>query len=267
MQRSSNRRTGRVGARKPALPVILACLAWIGSAAGAQEEGFEIEEDGYADEQRRRELTTFGSWIELGALYNGSNDKLFGNYNGLLDEQGYFLGNLDILRRDLFGRGDDHYARLRGLNLGLDSRYVGAEAGRQGHYDLFFEFDELPVFRSETAQTFFGGGDQHLTLPSPWTPGANGTQMTQLDANLTTLDIDWKRKRYSGGASLALPANLGFDVRYDYESKEGQRLSGSAMGLTGGNPRAVVIPAPIDYVTQQVEAALNYAGESLQAKV
>lgn len=267
MRRSRTRRASRALAGILALPLLAVGAALSPTVSRAQEdfEGFEIEEEGYEDEQAYLELTKFGSALELGFLYNSSDDRVFGNYNGLLNDQFYVLGNVDVRRRDLFGWGDDYHARLRGLNLGLVSRYIDAEFGRQGLFGLFFEFDQLPVFRSETAETFFGGvGSETLTLPSTWTAGANGPAMTDLEDNLRQIDIEWDRERIGGGFDLVLPWNLTFEARYDHETKEGQKLMGAVMGLNGGNPRAVVIPEPIDYVTHQIEAYLRHAGENLQ---
>jgi MtrB/PioB family decaheme-associated outer membrane protein len=267
MPGAGHRRCARAATAAAWLAALLLPLA---APAWAQEddfevEDFEIEEAAYGDEQRYRELTTLASEIELGVLYDFSNDERFGNYTGLLDDRPYLLGNLDLRQRGLFGGGDDVYGRLRGLNLGLDSRFVGAEIERQGHYGLLFEFDQLPVFQSETAQTFFlPGGDENLVLPTPWTPGATGAAMTQLPASLREIDIDWDRLRYSGGGFVELPADLSFDVRYDHEVKTGQKLVGAMMGISGGNPRSLVVPEPLDYVTQQLDAALRYGGEDLQ---
>lgn len=268
MQRIAMRRRTQHGPRVLSALVAAAALLVAPAWAEEEEQSFEIEDTDYGDDQRYGELTRFGSEIELGFLYNSGEELIFGDYGGLLDDPFFVLGNLDIRARDLFGWGDDHYARLRGLNLGLDSRFIDAEYGRQGLFGLRFEYDQLPAVHSETSRTFFSGvGGEQLTLPVPWTPGANGGEMTELAANLRRIDIDHERRRYSGGASLVLPANLDFDISYDYENKEGRRLSGSMIGLTGGNPRAVVIPAPVAYVTQQVEAALRYTGDNVQASL
>ncbi len=81
------------------------------------------------------------------------------------------------------------------------------------------------------------------------------------------MEISWDRKRYSGSSSIGLPSNFAIDLGYDYETKKGRKLSGAVMGITGGNPRSVVVPQRIDYATQQVHADLQYAGENFQASL
>ncbi len=252
--------------------ILLLVLALSGVAL-AQDEGFDLEEEGgfeiedtaKGNQQAYKEVTNLESEIELGFFYNSSDDQLFGNYNGFLDDRFYALGNVDIWRRNLHDWGDDYSVRLRGQNLGLDSRWAGAEFGRQGRYGVFFEYDQLPVFRSETTESFFLGlGTPSLTLPMPWTPGNNGTQMTDLDANLRSYDVESQRKRWSGGGSLEFTEEFGLDVRYDYETKKGNKLSAAMMGLSGGNPRSVVVPQPLDYRTQQLDAMFRYVGDDAQ---
>jgi MtrB/PioB family decaheme-associated outer membrane protein len=266
-------RTRPLRNRARALLLGLAALAVFPGPAAAQDEGFDLEEDaGFeveqspgGDEQATRELTKPESRADLGFFYNTSNDEIFGNYGGFLDEGFALLGNVDLWQRDPYGWGDDYSVRLRGLNLGLDSRFVGLDLRRQGRYSLFFEYDQLPVFRSETTATFFNDvGRSSLTLPRPWTPGNNGAQMTNLPANQRRYDSAWDRKRFTGGSTLEFTDTLGFDLRYDYELKKGKRLTSAMMGLTGGNPRSVLVPEPLDYQTQQIEATFRHVGEDLQ---
>jgi len=217
-------------------------------------------------DQLYTELTKFGSEIELGFLWNSDDSFQFGNYTGL-DESGfYFLGNVDTMWRGLLGGNDASYLRLRGLNLGLDSRYADVEFGQQGRYGLFLEYDELPVYQSETAETFFrNAGNESLTLPSGWVPGSNDiTEMTELETSLRQVDVDWNRWHAAGGFSVVLPAHLTLDGRYSYESKKGTKLMGATMGLSGGNPRAQIVWEPLEYVTHNFEANLRYADENLQ---
>jgi MtrB/PioB family decaheme-associated outer membrane protein len=211
-----------------------------------------------ADDEKVRQLTHPES-------HASSDSFAFGDYTGLEEEGWYLLSNLDLRRRGLLGSSDDRYVRLRGLNLGLESRRIDAEYGRQGRYGVYFLYDEIPVFDTSSAQTFYlKTGDSDLVMPPGWVPGADPSEMTEFDANLRMIDVDWRRKRYGGGFSVALPANLEFESSYLWESKKGSKLMAAVMGLSGGSPRSVIAPERLDYVTQQIEAALRYGGENLQ---
>ena len=241
--------------------LILVAAAFLLPAGRAQAE----DDEDAKEEQAYRELTEFGSTIELGFLWNSNSSDAFGNYTGLRRQGFEVLSNVDTQWRGLIGGDDASYLRLRGLNLGLDSRYADMEFGQQGLYGLFLEYDQLPVDESETAATFFlNPGAQFQALPPGWDPGPNPAGMTELAASLRQVDVDWERKRIGGGFSTVLPENLTFDARYDYEKKEGNKLMGATMGLNGGNPRAQINWEPLDYATHNWEAFLRYAAEDLQ---
>ena len=266
------------------LPALAAGALLVGSAARAEEEAadaaeaaeaVEAADDGDAEgEQAVRELTTQASEIELGFLFNhvhGNNPFAFGNYTGLIDDQFYVLGNVDIFRRAPWDSDSSEYYRLRGLNLGLDSRFVDAEYGHQGLFGLRFLFDELPVYKTETAQTFFLGAEgTNLTLPATWTALGSLTPAAleaQISDDLQLNDIEWKRRKLGGGASLVLPANLEFDANYLHETKQGSKLMAGVIAENGGDPRSVILPEELDYQTQRFDGTLSYGGENLQLEL
>jgi MtrB/PioB family decaheme-associated outer membrane protein len=129
-------------------------------------------------------------------------------------------------------------------------------------------FDELPKYQTDSSEFFFDGlGGRSLSLPSGWVPGNNPTQMTMLDADLRKYDIDLKRRILGGGGSLVLPHNLDFDANYTHETKTGEKLVGAVLGINGGNPRAVIVPEPLDYTTQQIDSHLRYTTDLLQLQL
>ena len=120
------------------LTLLLAALLLPGPWARAQDD------DDDSDDHLYTELTKFGSEVELGFLWNADDSFQFGNYTGLERDGFYVLGNVDTMWRGLLGDDDASYLRLRGLNLGLDSRYADLEFGQQGRYGLFVEYDHPP---------------------------------------------------------------------------------------------------------------------------
>jgi MtrB/PioB family decaheme-associated outer membrane protein len=254
----STRRMCR-GTRGTVLALLVVAILLPGPWARAQD-------DDEADEHLYTELTRFGSKVELGFFWNSDDSFQLGNYTGLERDDFDVLGNVDVMWRGLLGDDDASYLRLRGLNLGLGSRYADVEFGRQGRYGLFMEYDQLPVYQSETARTFFlNAGETNQLLPPGWVPGSNDlTEMTALQASLRQVDVDWNRRRIGGGFSFVLPAKLSLDGRYDYELKKGTKLMGATMGLSGGNPRSLINWEPLEYVTQNFETNLRYIGDDLQ---
>jgi MtrB/PioB family decaheme-associated outer membrane protein len=263
------------------MPLVLAwLLIGIALPAAGEDAADDDAADSAATEQRYRELTTQTSFLEAGFFYNDVDDNspfAYGNYRGLIDDQFYVLGNVDIFRRAPWDGESSQYYRLRGLNLGLDSRSVDAEYGHQGIFGLHFLFDELPVYKTETAESFFmRSGDSSFVLPPGWVAGGRADTpvpggigyptafQTSILENTTEREIDWDRRKIGGDFSLVLPANLEFDANYVYETKKGRKLMGAVIGENGGDPRAVIIPEPLDYNTQQFGGGLSYGGENLQ---
>ncbi len=99
-------------------------------------------EDGYSGE------------LDVGLGWVSEDSFKFGEYNGLNEEGGYFIGNARVLYR---GQEDGRYYDLHAHDLGLDTRSLSIEGGLQGHYDVFLRYDELPHYISDSAQTPFTG--------------------------------------------------------------------------------------------------------------
>jgi MtrB/PioB family decaheme-associated outer membrane protein len=203
--------------------------------------------------------------VELGAGHVDSDSFRFGDYTGL-HRKGLFL-QAHVLWGE---RNPDTgtYWRLSGTNLGLRSRNIRVDAGRQGAFGAFFEFDQLPKFRWDTTRTpFLGVGGPVLTLPPGWVAGANTAGMTQLGAALRPFDVKSERKNYIGGVSGIFAQNWEARARFRHERKDGTKLVGAVIGNSGGNPRAVLIPEPTDYETNEFEASIGYADPTLQFQI
>lgn len=201
------------------------------------------------------------SEVEIGVGYISDDSYRFGRYSGMNDEGPYFIG--DIKAQNYRENGLNW--RIRGINLGLDSRYLRAEGGKQGSQEYYIEYQELPNFINDTGVTPFSGiGSSNLTLP----PGFDIN--TNLNANLEELEQDTERKRYGVGASF-IPRKLrnwNFNIAYQHETKEGVNAIGGAMG--GAFPAftntttAAILPESVDYVTDNVDLSLGYEKDKSQ---
>jgi MtrB/PioB family decaheme-associated outer membrane protein len=108
--------------------------------------------------------------VEIGPGDVSDNSFKAGEYNGLENRGGYGIGNID-LRGGSAGYNSDGTVRwrIKGTDLGLQTRSVSAEVGRQGQFRFTFVYDELRRNRSDTYQTpYDGAGSSLLTLPGPW---------------------------------------------------------------------------------------------------
>jgi MtrB/PioB family decaheme-associated outer membrane protein len=122
-----------------------------------------------------------------GAVSDGSYKA--GEYNGLQNAGAFGIGNVDV-RGGNSGYNSDTTRRwrVRGNDLGLDSRSLFAEIGDQGKFRLSGGFDALRRNRSDTFQTpFLGAGTNTLTLPGGWlvpmVAGVSGTNTATVVAS------------------------------------------------------------------------------------
>jgi hypothetical protein len=118
---------------------IVAALAW--GSVSAQEES-EIEA-----------LTQIRSFIEFGLVYVDDDSFRFGRYRGLEESGGYGVLNFDWYHRAPHDSDDPVYTRVQASNLGLDTRRLELEHGRQGRYAVRAEYAELPTRRYDSGST------------------------------------------------------------------------------------------------------------------
>lgn len=237
------------------------CLAiatvWLMPAAFAADDAMDKKS---SDSEAVRELTEVRSEIEVGIGYVSDDSFKFGKYNGLQEQGAFGVLNLDLRGRAPYDSDSAKYWSLTGTDLGLDSRSLNFQQGEQGNYKLFLDYDQLPTFRSDSAQTIFNGaGGTNLTLPAGWVPAGTTAGMTQLLPNLKSVDIETERRKVGLGFSKAFADRWDFKVSYKDEVKDGIKTIGAVIGNSGGNPRAVLLPEPVDYNTRQLDAVLGYA--------
>lgn len=242
-------------------------LGLAGSNAFAQDASDDDADDEEAIEitEEFTELATVSNEIEVGFGDVSDASYRFGRYTGLQGDGLFPVVNLDIYQRGPWDGDDASYWRLSGRNLGIESRELSFEMGRQGSYSFHIGFDEIPHYQLGDAQTIFNGaGSTNLTLPTNWVGGQTTATMTQLLPSLRTFGIEHSRKRVDIGGDIDLPSGWYFKTDYRREVKEGTKTLGLTIGNSGGNPRAVLAPEPIDYVTQQIDAVVSFADATKQ---
>lgn len=228
------------------------------AAIGATAQPFAWAED---DEEIRR-LIKPHSQVELGLGYVSKDSYKYGDYRGLQREGVHVIGNVDLNRRS---EDDTRYFELNARDLGLDSRNLRVEGGESGNYGLRFEYDQLPKLFSDSYQTpFTNPGSTNLTLPTGFVRGATTTGMTTLNASMRPFKVETTRDAVTLGFGKKLPAGWDVDLRIKRENRDGNRFTAGVIGNSGGNPRAAILPEPIDYTTDEIEALARYTSKKLQ---
>lgn len=228
------------------------------AAIGAAAQPFAWAED--AEEMNR--LIKPDSTLEVGIGHVSGATYKSGDYTGLQRSGTYGIANVEINKRS---EDDTRYFELKARNLGLDSRNVKIETGEEGNYAVRFEYDQIPKLFSDSYQTpFVNPGSTSLTLPSNWVRGAATTNMTRLNSSMQPFNVDAQRDSVSLGFGKKLQGEWDFDVRVKREQRDGNRFIGATLGNSGGNPRAAILPEPIDYTTDEIEAIARYTADKLQ---
>ena len=195
--------------------------------------------------------------LDLGVGDVSQKSSKFGEYNGL-DKKGAFVIGDGAVR----SRGEDGaYWNLNASNLGLHTRFLDAEGGRQGSYKLLFKYDEVLHALSDSAQTpFNGNGGSTLTLPAGF-PAATTAAMP-LAGTLQQVDLGTQRKRLGVGASWTPMSDWEYAVNFRREAREGTKRTAGAFFVNSAQ-----LVEPVDFLTHQMDASASYTGAKWQAKL
>jgi MtrB/PioB family decaheme-associated outer membrane protein len=201
----------------------------------------------------------FSGEAELGVGDVSDDSFKFGEYNGLEDDGAFLIGNGTARYRD----GNAGYLDLKVRDLGLDTRSLDLEGGRQGRYRLFLTYDEIPHNISDSARTpYLGSGGDMLGLPANWVTAGSTAGMTELAGSLRNADLDTQRQRFGIGGAFIPARKWETSVSFRHEVRDGQLGSGGAFFFN-----AAQLVEPIDYVTDELEAAVTYTTRKWQARL
>jgi MtrB/PioB family decaheme-associated outer membrane protein len=227
---------------------------------------------------------------------SGSSFK-FGEYNGLQNSGPFGIGNFDFRGGAAYDSKSTWRWQMRGRNLGLETRSLYTEFGKQGKYQFFFSYSELLANRSDTYQTpYLGAGTGNLTLPSNWivpvVPQASATKLNfralgslagagsvynssgvltpPTAAQLATLasiiaadvpgfqSVYLSTKRTRVDAGLLYNASKNLDIPISYTYENKSGLKALGAVAAQVSENSVTLPTPIDFDASQTNAALNY---------
>jgi len=187
-------------------------------------------------------------------------NTVVGGYNGIRDDDRKLLTEFNLTTHP-----GNYYLSLDGSNLGLDTRQLGAEWGQHGLFNLSFEHSQIHAFSGVNAYTPYEGvGSDQLTLPDGFTTATTPTGMN-LSEHLKPIDLATERRSNRLELKLSPSDKWSAKLAFFREAREGTQSLGGAVGVTGPNGYpAIVFPAPVDQVTNNIEAALGFHNQTLQ---
>ena len=253
---------------KPRFKVLLGVLALtlLTSPAGAW-----AQDDKSADKKQDKKSEkpeAIANEVTIGAHYLGEDAYRFGKYSGLTDKGFEPLFDFLLQKRPEWDSGDTVRWRLQGWRLGLDSRRLEFSYNDQGTQKFRFDYRQMPNNRFSDGMTPYRGeapGTWNLAPGWEVAPGSSNTLgFVNLQENLVNLKVDTSRKRMDLAYDRKLGSSWVLDIDLKHEKKDGVRTLGSIFGHAASNPRSVILPAPVDWTTDIVEAMFRYSTSRLQ---
>jgi MtrB/PioB family decaheme-associated outer membrane protein len=197
--------------------------------------------------------------VGASVLHVSEDSARFGDYTGLDEDGAYVNADADLIYR----AGGGYAVAVEARNLGLDSRSIELSAGHQGSWVVDLSWDELPRRLDDSVRTVYSGlGSSTLSLPTGWVRGNFTSDLAALDANLRDFTLGWDRQTAGLGFEFVQSERLRYEADWTRQTKQGR-------GLTWGNFLGVAqdLVKPLDYQTDQVDAALIYAGAGWNVRV
>lgn len=191
----------------------------------------------------RKDLATPQSSIEVGIGHLLDDARRFGAFRGMNAQGSYGLVHIDLVQRD-----DDtgSWLKLKGKELGLDTRDIRFDHERQGDWSYFLE-----------------AGQQ--TRDEPWIANTGlsgiGTPFETISSTAPKHKLDLKIQRDTLGLGVRKFMVGGFDVRLGFkqEEKHGDRMYG--VGTVNNQD---FLTEPLDRTTRQWELLVGYTDKKFQ---
>ncbi len=204
--------------------------------------------------------------VELGAAFLSDDAYRYGNIVGTNDEGLAPIMDFSLQASPLPASGNTTYWKLQGQRLGLDTGRLALDAGQQGSQRIRLDYRENSTYYFDDVRTpMLGAGSTTLSLPQGWqVDGSTTDGMTTLHENLVDINQGLQRKSLTLDYRRKLNPRWSLNVDFQRNLLDGSRTLAGATGSNGGNVRALLLPAPLDYQTQVATLSLAYTGPALR---
>lgn len=200
----------------------------------------------------------YNGGLEVGGAYTDDNNFMFGQYNGLNEEGLTLIGNLQWQHF----ADPEHYWQLSLSDMGLATREGHITWGRPGHLSVTLAFDSQNQVRNDSGRTPFTG-DYEQTLPQNWVSGIDTSDFAALESSLRGFDRELDRDEVSLAFDARLAGNWRISSHLAYQQKKGDGDIGAGIYINGASADAVLLQAPVDYATTELDLGLAYEGSRL----
>lgn len=197
--------------------------------------------------------------VGIGGVQMDHPSLKFGQYSGLQRDGLFFAGDVDLQTTY-----SPYYFDLRGNDLGLEDRNITLETGWLGTDKILLNYNQIIQLNPNPSETIFNGaGGTYLSLPAGFVRGTSTSTMTI--PTLNDVELEQKRKDMSAAYSKAI-GDYDLTLSYRRINKDGIISLGAPIGINGGAVVTTVLPAPVDYTTDEVKSSISYTGSRGQAQ-
>jgi MtrB/PioB family decaheme-associated outer membrane protein len=248
--------------------VIAVLLALLVLPLNSWAQDKDDDEDKKSDKKKSVDSSAMRNEATLGVYYLDHDAFRYGKYSGLTDKGFYLIADFNLEKRPDPESADTVWWSVQGWRLGLESRRLTFDYNDQGTQRFGFDYREIPNNRFDDGQIPYradGPGTWRLAPGWEVAPGSSNTRgFETLQESLVSLTVDTKRRRFDLSYDRKFGSAWNFNVDYKHETKKGSRTLGSIFGSSGGNARAVILPAPVDWTTDIIEAMFVYGTARMQ---
>ncbi len=189
---------------------------------------------------------------DVGSTYVSDDAVRYGNATGY-DSEGFYA-NID---GDGAYSSDGYRANWRIEDLGLDSRVLSMDTGRQGVYGLHLGYSELPYRRFDSTQTIFKQSSGVLELPPSWVAAGTTGGFTELATSLKSQNIESDRQLAEIGGHWFATNAIRVYADYSRQTRDGIDIKGGP-----GFSQSALLPRRIDFATDQMDVGIRYLGKN-----
>jgi len=203
--------------------------------------------------------------LAIGTWIASSDASKFDEYRAL---QGRTV-NVDLGVKLHYLDESAKYLWLDAQQLGLASRYLSIEGGKQGSYRIDFDYKQSRHWQFGEAKTpYLGVESDKLSLSDSLKQSVNDADDLQtIKAQLHNIDVAQSRKQLAFAINKTFNKRWSSRIGFRYEKKDGVITSGAAIGSAYLNANSVILPEPIDYQTRSIDLSALYSGNILQAQL
>jgi MtrB/PioB family decaheme-associated outer membrane protein len=193
--------------------------------------------------------------VDVGVALVSDSSARFGDYTGLQRDGANLVLGGEVSRRG----PDGYFANVQAANLGLGSRSLSAESGREGLYSLRLRFAEIPRHLTDDARTpFLGNGGGVLTLPAGYPAG--NTAAMPLATTLQPVELGYNLKSYDLGGTLIGGEHWTWRANLRRDTRDGTRGTAGSFFVN-----AAQLAAPVDQHTDEFTLSASYTSAKIQA--